>query len=150
MPETRKVDPVPKFRFDVVSTSLKGGFSKVTGIEEEIAVEEKRYGTKPLYTRKIKGECKGGQLTLEKGVVQDFSAFIDWYTRARTGRSEYRELVEIQVKNEADEMIRRLRVHEVWPASYKIGDLDAKASEVAVEAITLVFDYIDFPSMVTR
>lgn len=144
MPETRKVDPVSKFRFEVVSASLKGGFSKVTGIKEEIAVEDKRNGTEPLYTRKMKGEVKGGQLTLERGVVKDFDLFRRWYARARSGKQAYREIVEIQVKDEEDNIVRRLKAIEAWPISYEISDLDAKASDVAVETITLVFDWIQF------
>ncbi len=132
------------FRYDVVSPSLTGGFSKVGGLKDEIEVEEKRDGADPFQTRKIVGTFKGGTLVLAKGVVKNFWKFLFWYENVKTPDVQFREKVEVTINNIDGNPVRRFQFSEAWPFSYEVSDLEAKTSEMAVESISIAFERMDY------
>lgn len=137
-------DPALKFNFEVVSSRLNGGFSKIGGISEEIEVVDQRDGTDPLQPRKLVGASQGGTLTLEKGILSDFKDFIRWFDDVRKCRAGIRSDISILIGNCDSSLARAVKALNAWPSSYEIGELDASSSEVAVESITLVFEGLEF------
>jgi len=57
---------------------------------------------------------------------------------AEVSLKSFRKDIEIELFNEAGQMVSRYRVHRCWPSEYTaLPDLDANATDVSVEQIIL-------------
>lgn len=143
-------DPARQYVFSVYSRAFGnvGSFSKVSGISEEIEVVEKRDGSQPFIPRKLVGQFRGGAATLEKGLISDIDVFSKWFNTVKelTQGNNYRSSIIIGVAGNDGLLAREIVLSKAWPSSYKLGDLDAKSSGVAVESLTIVFESLEFRS----
>lgn len=141
MAETRLSDPVTNFRFVVVSTKCRAGFSKVTGMREENDVIEYREGTDSGFLQKYPGMRKYPEMTFERGLTREAKALIQWRNSVMKGQN-YKDRLEIDVQTCAglpspNNIARRVVLPASWPSALEISDMDAKASEVAIESMTI-------------
>ena len=92
MPPVFRNDPYGEFNFLVTingisddGTSVRGGFSEVTGLEVEIVPVEYRTGNDPsLATRKLPGLHKFTNITLKRGVIGDLALW-NWINGVLNG-----------------------------------------------------------------
>jgi phage tail-like protein len=136
MAETRLSDPVTNFRFQVTSSRCRAGFSKISGIKEESDVIEYREGTDSAYLQKFPGMRKYPEMTFERGLTRESMALVEW-RRAVIREQAYKERLEINVQTAPGLTARTVLLPKSWPSALEIADLDAKASEVAIESMTL-------------
>jgi phage tail-like protein len=134
-----------KYLFDVQARGIKGGFSKVSGISEEIEVVDMRDGSDPFRVRKIKGTHQGGSVTLERGVLDGATDLIKWFRDVKKAAGAYWAEVVVKLNNlSLDYPVLSVSLQNGWPSKYEVGDLDAKASDIAVESITIVHEGLDY------
>jgi len=146
--ETGQEDPRFGFRysFNVLTRPIRGQFSKVSGLSEEIEVVEMRDGTDPFQVRKIAGTNQGGQITLERGIVSQRDHLIRWFGDVKKKSGQYWADVTVGVwgRPEDKDTVMDVKIRSGWPSRYEIGDLDAKSSEIAVEVLTVVHEGLEY------
>ena len=155
-------DPARSFLFEVSGTiqtsagpkALKGGFSKICGLREEIEVVDARDGTDPLQLVKLQGAHGGAEVTLERGIFDNIEDLVEWFQAVKQAVPGYKTNIDVRVYKIQGDRVggisrpsllspRGLRLLNAWPRSYEFGDLDGKSSGVAVESLTLVFETLE-------
>lgn len=137
MADVRLSDPVTNFRFTVDCIYTRAGFSKISGIKEESDVIEYREGTDSAYLQKFPGMRKYPEMTFERGLTREARGLLDWRNYVIKGVLGYRAQVQIAVNTAPGIVARRVSLPRSWPSALEMSDLDAKASEVAIESMTL-------------
>ena len=133
-------DPLQKFMFRVTIPGLPAGlgFQKVGGLTREVGVVEYLEG---LYqhTHKLPGREKVGEVTLERGsyATKELETL---YKKVLTD-SNIRNTVIIEILNRFGETKRTYKLAEAWVSKWEGTDLDAGSDDVAIEKLTLQFEY---------
>jgi phage tail-like protein len=146
-------DPAIKYLFSAIGPALmsRGGFSKISGIKEEIEVVEARDGQDPYRTRKLMGAHKGGTAVFSRGVVSNFGDFTNWFKLVKRNTPFFAEPVPLS-RSEVligilgcnGDLARVVSLSNCWPSAYELGDLDARSSDVEVESLSIVFENLSF------
>lgn len=140
MPRSSTQDPSQKAHFRVSITGLPSiGFMKVSGLKAETAVIEYDEGGF-TNTRKLRGREKVEPVTLERGIYAEQEDLWELY-KATLANKDYRRTVSIELLNDHQEVVRTWTLAEAWCSSWEGPDLDASTDDVAVEKVTLVFEY---------
>ena len=140
MSRTVANDPLQKFMFRVTIPGLPTGlgFQKVGGLTKEVGVTEYLEGMYQ-YTHKLPGREKVGEVTLERGsyASKDLESV---YKKTLTD-PKFRNTVIIEIMNRFGEVKRTYKLAEAWCSKWEGSDLDATSDDVAIEKLTLQFEY---------
>ena len=152
--------PLTKMNFLVSIPDLAGSmaaFSEVTGIEASVDVVEFRQGNAhSLAPVKIPGLVKHGNITLKMGYTIG-NGFKKWIQEcvSETRGAMPRKTVTIELldirdgsPNSAYETVKTNIVwilKEAWVTKYSGPDLNASASEVAIETVELAYEELTIP-----
>jgi phage tail-like protein len=133
-------DPLQMFRFRVSMPGLPAGmgFQKVSGLSREIGVVEYDEGGYS-HTHKLTGKEQGGEVTLEKGMFAN-TDLEEIYKRS-LNRPDYRTTVIIEQLNKFGKVARSWTLAEAWVSKWEGSELDATSEDVAIESITIQFEY---------
>ena len=135
-----RTTPYGAFNFIVSfdGSELFGGFSDVSGIGNEIAVAECRFGNDlENHTRKTYGVSKADDVTLKRGIL-DSKTLFDWIDAARTQGPAAQKTVKITLQDEAQNPVQSWLLRGVVPMKYTGPTLAAKGGgDVAMEEIVL-------------
>jgi phage tail-like protein len=125
---------------------IAGGFSDVTGLDNEITYAEYRNGNdKENHVRKIAGVNRVGDVTLKRGVIGDLRLFA-WLKATREGDFNP-QTVTITLLDEKRSPVCSWVLTGAQPKKWVGPTLAAKGGgEVAVEELHLVAERIDFLS----
>lgn len=152
--------PLTKMNFLVSIPDLAGSmaaFSEVTGIEASVDVVEFRQGNAhSLAPVKIPGLVKHGNITLKMGytIGNGFKKWIEECVSETRGAMPRKnvtiELLDIRdgSPNSAYETIKGNIIwilKEAWVTKYSGPDLNASASEVAIETVELAYEELTIP-----
>jgi phage tail-like protein len=141
-----RFDPYKHFKFRVKwDNKYVAGVSKVSALRRSTDVVEHREGGEPSTVRRSPGRTTFEAITLERGVTHDteFEAWANLVWKLGVAANEvalasFRKEVVIELHNEAGQIVLAYIVHRAWVSSYQaLPDLDANASAVAIESITL-------------
>jgi phage tail-like protein len=140
-----RFDPYKHFKFRVKwDNKYVAGVSKVSALRRSTDVVEHREGGDHNLVRRSPGRTTFEPITLERGVTHDpeFEAWANlvWKLGAvnEVALASFRKDVIIEMHNEAGQLVLAYKVHRAWVSSYQaLPDLDANASAVAIESITL-------------
>lgn len=140
MARTYANDPLQKFKFRVSMPGLPAGmgFQKVSGLTREIGVVEYDEGGYS-HTHKLTGKEQGGEVTLEKGMFAN-TDLEDIYKRS-LNRPDYRTTVIIEQLDKFGKVARSWTLAEAWVSKWEGSELDATSEDVAIESITIQFEY---------
>ncbi len=151
------MDPLLNFKFIVSwgpstggDLTVVAGVSKVGALSRTTESVEYREGGAPQGTRKIPGQTKYEDITLERGLILDV-AFEQWANKIwyyeNSGKlgeevslKDFRKTVKIDLCNQAGQIMNSYYVFNCWPTKYQaLPELDAQAgATVALETMTLV------------
>ena len=152
--------PLTKMNFLVSIPDLSGSmaaFSEVSGIEASVDVVEFRQGNAhSLAPVKIPGLVKHGNITLKMGytIGNGFKTWIQECVSETRGAMPRKtvtiELLDIRdgSPNSAYETIKEnitWILKEAWVTKYSGPDLNASASEVAIETVELAYEELTIP-----
>ncbi len=154
------MDPLLNFKF-IVNWGASGGgavepvagVSKVSAFSRNVDAADYREGASPFVGRKIPGQVKYDNITLERGIILDI-AFEQWankiwyYEQSGTLSSnqvslmDFRKDLRIDVCNQAGQIMLEYWVFNAWPTKYTaVPELDAQAgNNVALESLELVHE----------
>lgn len=152
--------PLTKMNFLVTVDGVSGtaAFTEVSGIESSVDVIEFRQGNAhSLAPVKIPGLVKHGNVTLKFGYTLD-SAFKTWIqecvseVRSEMPRSRIQiEMIDINggAPQSMVESVSGTRVWvltNAWVTKYTAPDLNASASEVAIESVEIAYEELIIPN----
>ena len=152
--------PLTKMNFLVTVDGVSGtaAFTEVSGIESSVDVIEFRQGNAhSLDPVKITGLVKHGNVTLKFGYTLD-SAFKTWIqecvseVRGEMPRSRIQiEMIDINggAPQSMVESVSGTRVWvltNAWVTKYTAPDLNASASEVAIESVEIAYEELIIPN----
>lgn len=154
--------PLTKMNFLVTVDKVTNGtaaFSEVSGVESTVDVIEFRQGNSgSLAPVKIPGLVKHGNVTLKFGYTSS-NAFKDWIkecvseTRGEMPRSQVQiEMLDInggapQGLVEGTQSGSKVwLLTNAWVTKYSAPDLNASASEVAIETVELAYEELIIPN----
>lgn len=134
------VDPLLKFKFRLTIPGLPSGigFQKVSGLTREIAVTEYSEGLYD-YTHKLPGRESVGEVTAERGVYADTS--IQDLIKNTLTNPDMRNTIIFEQLNRNGETVRTYKLAEAWVSKWENSDADATSDDVAIETITIQFEY---------
>lgn len=150
---TYRYDPYKTYKFRVKwDGKYVAGISKVGALHRQTQVVRHRSGGDPSVIRVSPGQTEYGPIILEQGVTHDVS-FEQWankvwdYENSTKGPDnsnqivslkDFRKDIIIEMYNEAGQKVIAYNVHRCWVSEFTaMPQLDALASETAIQAITL-------------
>ena len=144
----QRVDPYKNFKFRVKwDGQYVAGVNKVSGLRRTTEVVEHREGGQPSASHKSPGQTAFDPITLERGLTHD-PAFEEWANLvwrlgaglgSEVALANFRKDILIELYNEAGQLIFLYKVYRCWVSEYRaLPCLDANATGVAIESITLV------------
>lgn len=133
-------DPLQKFMFRVTVPGLPAGigFQKVGGLTREVGVVEYLEGMYD-HVHKLPGREKVSEVTLERGSYAS-KDLEKQYKKILTDKNA-RNTVIIEILNRFGETKRTYKLAEAWVSKWEGSDLDATSDDVAIEKITIQFEY---------
>ncbi len=140
MPRTVANDPLQKYQYKVNIPGLPGalGFQKVGGLKREVnVVEYNESGYKS--THKLSGKEKVDDITLERGTYSS-KELEDLYKKTLTDPN-FRNTITISLCDKFGNTQRTWTLAEAWVKAWEGSDLDAESDDVAIEKITITFEY---------
>ena len=140
MARTRVNDPLKKYKYLVTIPGLPSGigFSKVSGLKREVGVVEYNEGGYS-HTHKLAGREKTSNITLERGMFAG-KEFETLYKKSLSN-PDFRTTVTINLMDAFGKVKRSWKLAEAWVSSWEGTDFDADSEDVAIEKITVEFEY---------
>lgn len=137
---TTSSDPLQKFKFRLTIPGLPSGigFQKVSGLSQEVGVTEYDEGGYD-YTHKLPGRPKVGEVTAERGSYADKS-FQNLLQKTLTDKS-MRNTIILEQLDRYGKAVRTYKLAEAWVSKWEGSDFDASSDDVAIEKITIQFEY---------
>lgn len=139
-------DPYRNFQFEVeIAGLLRAGFQKVSGMKRTTDVTEYREGGDNATPRKLVGQTKYDNITLERGMSNDddFNTWskeifkLDGVGGANPPAVGFRRRVVIYLKDKDGARVKKWVVKRAWPCEKSEGDLDASSSDVMIQTLIL-------------
>lgn len=137
---TTSVDPLQKFKFRLTIPGLPAGigFQKVSGLTQEVGVTEYDEGGFS-HTHKLPGRQKVGEVTAERGSYADKS-FQNLLQQTLTNPS-MRNTIIFEQLDRYGKAVRTYKLAEAWVSKWEGSDFDASSDDVAIEKLTIQFEY---------
>jgi len=133
-------DPLQKFKFKVSISGFPpgAGFSKVGGTSDEVDVIEYCEGMWDNI-HKLPGRNKIGTLDFERGEYanRDMEQAL---LNTRTN-PDMRQTMLVEICNRYGDVKRKYQLAEAWVSKVELSDLDATSGDVAIEKMTVAFEY---------
>lgn len=140
-------DPYKNFKFRVKwDGRYVAGIHRVSALRRTTEVIEHREGGDPGMRRKSPGRTTFESIVLERGISHD-PEFERWANKvwnfgagpgAEASLKDFRKDVVIELYNEAGQLVLAYKAYRCWVSEYQaLPDLDANASSVAIQSITL-------------
>jgi len=124
------------FWYEVEIGNFKGNFSQISGLEDEVEVEEYQEGGINSYTHKLPKIVKSGKLVLERG-AGDLSRMVKWFQHVKEGKIQ-KSSGTIKLKTRDNKVVRTWEFQDAFPTKWTGPTLNALGSEVAIEKLEIV------------
>lgn len=129
-------DPYSVFNFLVeIDGLLRGGFSKVRGLNRETKFESIREGGVNDFERKLATLTTYPPLVLERGLADPM--LWEWHQKVVEGRVD-RRVITITLRDERRRDVWGWILQGAFPVKWSVGDFDAASGQVAAESIEFV------------
>lgn len=138
------------FHFRVEFSSIKGEtndvkFQSVTGLDSTLDTETIKEGGENRFEHVIPTRRKYGPLTLKRGLLKPNSKITEWLKKAFDDEvMEVIPTVSILLLGDDHKPILKWTINNVWPRSWKIGELNAERGEVLIETLELNYNRLVF------
>ena len=134
--EQARAQLVGSYRFMVeLDGLLVAGFSEVGGLLVETDTEEFAEGGLNQFVHRFPSRTRHVPLSLKRGMTLSDELW-NWYANVIEGQIE-RKSGSIILYNERDQEFRRWNFYDAYPTKWSGPELNASASEIAVEYIEL-------------
>ena len=131
-------DPVLSFQFSVEIQGVSvAGFSEVSGLDSESAVETFKEGGELRFEQQLVGPTKFPSRIILKRGIADSKELWSWHQDVASGKVTRKDVSVVLLDSEGNQ-VRRWRFLEAVPVKWVGPQLRASSSEVAVETLELI------------
>jgi len=129
------------FNFDT-SDGIDVRFQSVTGLDSTLDIETIKEGGENRFEHVLPVRRKYGPLMLKRGLLKPGdSKLTGWLKKAFDGEKvEPMATVNISLLGEDHQSLMHWTINNVWPRSWKIGELNAEKGEVLIETLELNYN----------
>lgn len=133
-----------EFQLGTESFDLK--FQSVTGLDATLDTETIREGGENRFEHVIPVRRKYGPLVLKRGLLTPSESGLTAWLKKAFDDEQVTVIpsLNISLMNEAHEVLMLWKVNNVWPRSWKIGELNAERGEVLIETLELNYNRLVF------
>lgn len=134
--------------FKIEGNAFDMRFQSVTGLDATLETETVKEGGENRFEHVLPLRRKYGPLTLKRGLLTPSESGLTAWLKKAFDDEEIApiETVEIKLLNEAHEPLMYWVINNVWPRSWKVGELNAERGEVLVETLELNYNRLVFKS----
>jgi phage tail-like protein len=151
-------DPAPQAFYQTVNFHFKVDFNfdsgdgvdvrfqSVTGLDSVLDTETIKEGGENRFEHVLPVRRKYGPLTLKRGLLKpDDSSLTNWLKETFDGNIvKPIDTVNISLLGEDHQALMHWTINNVWPRSWKVGELNAERGEVLIETLELNFNRLIF------
>jgi phage tail-like protein len=145
MATNQLTDPYRGFRFRVEISGIQvAAFSEASVPDITVDTVDYREGTDPIYKRPLSGLTSYGRLTLKKGLTDGMDLY-NWQQQVSqlgSGSASAKKNISLVLMDTDASEKARWNVINAWPVKYETTGLNASSSDVMVETLELVMDYM--------
>ena len=120
---------------------IVGGFKSVSGMDSETEVIEFKQGN-DMVVRKKPGRTTYANITLERGFTATDTLFL-WRKNIEDGLIDRRSGSVIILDQDGETEVARYNFFEAWPCKWYVPDMDATASNMAIEKVELAVEKVE-------
>jgi phage tail-like protein len=122
----------------------RAGFQECSEIGMSVDVIEYRNGNEPSNTiRKLTGLTHVSDVTLRRGIIGSLDLY-EWLDQIRQGDQAAVRTVRVQLQNEDHTNIAQSWIlHRARPVKHVSGPFNAQCSDVAIEELTLAYEWLE-------
>ncbi|MFT4016077.1 MAG: phage tail protein [Agriterribacter sp.] len=134
--------PLTGFHFSVSFDKLPGQFSfrEVSGLEVEMEMESFTEGGQNRFTWQLPKRARYTDIILKRGKISG-SAIVKWCKDAMENFTFLPVNITISLLNEQHEPVQSWHVINAVPRKWSISDFNAEENSIAIESITLTYQY---------
>ncbi len=132
------------FNFDKDGIDVR--FQSVTGLDSVLETETIKEGGENRFEHVLPVRRKYGPLTLKRGLLKPGdSKLTRWLKQTFDGNLvKPLEVVNVTLLGEDHQALMHWTVNNVWPRSWKVGELNAERGEVLIETLELNYNRLIF------
>ena len=137
-----------QFDFDMDGNSIDVSFQSVTGLDSTLETETVREGGENRFTHVLPVRRKFGPLVLKRGLLTPEDSLLTQYFKQAFEDDVFTpfKLVTIHLLDETHQSLMHWEINNVWPLSWKIGELNAMEGAVLIETLELNYNRLIFNS----
>jgi phage tail-like protein len=135
-------DPLRTYAFKLyVGNIAEGHFTECSSLNVSVAVITYNEGGNTPTTYKLPGPVTYGNITLKYGLTTSTEMW-DWFMAAVNGRIDYRNVSVAMLDTTGAEQFR-WNLNYAWISGWTGAPLAASGQTIAVETVTLVYQYLE-------
>jgi phage tail-like protein len=121
-------------------------FQSVAGLDSSIDTETIKEGGENRFEHVVPVRRKFGPLTLKRGVIRPSDSGLSRWLKSAINDEvvDVIPTVDIQLLNEEHQTLMHWTINNVWPRSWKIGELNAEQGAVLIETLELNYNILVF------
>ena len=136
-------DPYRGYNFKLTIQGItEAHFTECTGLGARIQPITYREGGAGEIVRQLPGPVEYKEVTLRYGLT-DSSELFDWFMSVAAGQTERKSVSIAMLAEDGSTPVFQWDLHDAWPAEWRAAHLDAMGREVAIEALTLVYERLE-------
>jgi phage tail-like protein len=119
-------------------------FQSVTGLDSVLETESVKEGGENRFTHVIPVRRKYGPLLLKRGIVSPNASQLTAWLKCAFDNEKVkpRDTVIITLLNESHKPLMHWKINNVWPLSWKVGELNAETGNVLIETLELNYNIL--------
>lgn len=136
-----------KVNFNLVAgTTIDVSFQSVTGLDATIDMETIREGGENRFEHVIPTRRRFGPLILKRGILGPDTSDLTAWLKQTFDEEKYQPLstVNIQLLDQYHKPLLTWTINNVWPRSWRVGELNAERGEVLLETLELNYNRLVF------
>jgi len=132
--------------FQLGSESFDLRFQSVTGLDSTLDTETVKEGGENRFEHVLPVRRKYGPLVLKRGLLSPSESKLTKWLKEAFDDEKVNPIpnLNISLLNEEHEVLMIWKVNNVWPRSWKIGELNAERGEVLIETLELNYNRLVF------
>lgn len=134
-----------RVEFVVDMEAIDVRFQSVTGLDSTLDTETIKEGGENRFEHVIPVRRKYGPLILKRGLIAPTSKWSEWLKKVfDDGQVTPLSSLQISLLNAEHDTLMYWLITNVWPRSWKIGELNAERGEVLIETLELNYNTLTF------
>ena len=131
--------------FSDVTGQTEASFKEVSGISNEIPIEETKEGGVNSFKHRLPGTIKYSNLELKRGLISKDSALFNWCkatVESGLGNPIETKTILVSLLDENSKPLKTWSFADAWPVKWDISDFNSVNDELVVETLEFAYRFI--------